>query len=66
MIIDTDYYNNASNEGEIFFQIINFSPVNIELHKGDIIGQAILLPYGIVDNDTAENNRIGGFGSTGV
>ena len=28
-IIDADYYNNESNEGEIFLQIINLSPFNI-------------------------------------
>jgi dUTP pyrophosphatase len=28
-IIDADYYNNESNEGEIFFQIYNLSPYNI-------------------------------------
>lgn len=65
-IIDADYYNNVDNEGLIFFQIINFSPVDIELHKGDIIGQAILLPYGTTTDDIAVNERIGGLGSTGV
>ena len=28
-IIDSDYYNNESNDGEIMFQLINFSPYNI-------------------------------------
>jgi len=28
-IIDADYYNNESNEGEIFFQVINLSPLAI-------------------------------------
>jgi dUTP pyrophosphatase len=28
-IIDADYYNNPSNEGEIFLQIYNLSPFNI-------------------------------------
>ena len=27
-IIDADYYNNPSNEGEIFLQLINLSPFN--------------------------------------
>ena len=35
-IIDADYYNNPDNEGEIFFQMINLSPYDIQLHKGDI------------------------------
>ena len=42
MIIDSDYYNNPNNEGEIFFQVINLSPYDIILQKGDTIGQGII------------------------
>lgn len=63
-IIDEDYYNNPDNEGEIFFQVINFSPVPIMLHKGDIIGQGIIKKYGIAANDNPEGKRVGGLGST--
>lgn len=65
-IIDADYYNNPDNEGEIFFQLINLSPVAIELKKGDIIGQGIIKKYLITDDDKATGERIGGFGSTSV
>jgi dUTP pyrophosphatase len=37
-IIDADYYQNSSNEGHIYFQLINLSPFPIVLKKGDIIG----------------------------
>lgn len=63
-IIDADYYNNQDNEGEIFFQIINLSPIPILLKKGDIIGQGVILKYGLTDDDLVEKLRIGGFGST--
>ena len=63
-IIDSDYYNNPDNEGEIFFQIINLSPVSIILHKGDIIGQGIIQRYEVTDDDYADGVRQGGFGST--
>ena len=63
-IIDADYYNNPDNEGEIFFQIINLSPVPIALHKGDVIGQGIIQKYEVTDDDMAEGLRQGGFGST--
>lgn len=59
-----DYYNNPDNEGEIFFQVINLSPFPIYLKKGDIIGQAILLPYATLDLDLSGGDRTGGFGST--
>lgn len=65
-IIDADYCNNPDNEGEIFFQMINLSPYDIQLHKGDIIGQGIIKPYLVTDNDNATGARMGGFGSTSV
>ena len=37
MIIDADYADNPSNEGMIYFQVINLSPFPIKLKKGDII-----------------------------
>ena len=64
-IIDADYADNPDNEGEIFFQVINFSPVPIMLHKGDIIGQGIIKRFEVTDDDATKNvARVGGFGST--
>ena len=65
-IIDKDYYNNPDNEGHIFFQIINLFPHDIILHRGDKIGQGIVLPYYLTEGDTADGLRAGGFGSTGA
>ena len=62
--IDADYYNNSSNEGEIFFQVFNLSPFAIQIKKGEAIGQGTILPYFITENDNASGERIGGFGST--
>ena len=63
-VIDADYYNNPDNEGHIFFQIINLSPVPIILKKGDAIGQGIIKPYLKTEDDNSTATRIGGFGST--
>ena len=63
-IIDEDYYNNPDNEGHIYFQIINLSPFDIQLKRGDIIGQGIIHKYEIADGDEANSIRNGGFGST--
>ena len=65
-IIDADYYNNVDNEGEIFLQLINLAPFDIVLHKGDIVGQAIIKPYLTTEDDIASGERLGGFGSTSV
>ena len=63
-VIDADYYNNPDNEGEIFFQIYNLSPFNIQIKKGEAIGQAVILPYGVTEDDVAGGERTGRFGST--
>lgn len=63
-VIDRDYYNNESNEGHIFFQIINLSPFDIQLKKGDKIGQGIIHNYIVADNSARGGQRTGGFGST--
>lgn len=63
-IIDSDYYNNPDNEGEIFFQIINLFPFPIQLKRGDTIGQGIIKRYETTDDDRAGGPRMGGFGST--
>lgn len=63
-IIDADYADNEDNEGEIFFQLINLSPFDILIKKGEKIGQGILIPYLTTDDDEATGKRTGGFGST--
>lgn len=65
-IIDADYYNNPDNEGEIFFQIINLSPLPIYLKAGDRIGQGIIHRYEKTADDEVTDTRTGGFGSTGA
>ena len=64
-IVDADYAGNPENDGEIFFQMINLSPFAIELKKGDRIGQGVIHNYSVTDDDKSENERIGGYGSTG-
>ena len=63
-IIDADYYNNPDNEGHIYFQLINLSPFPIKIQKGEAIGQGIIQPYGVTEDDNVWTERVGGFGST--
>ena len=63
-VIDKDYYGNPDNDGHIMFAFYNIKEEDIEIKKGDIIGQAIFQKYFITDDDTAEGERLGGFGST--
>ena len=64
-IIDSDYYENEDNDGHFMFAYYNFFDHDVEIKKGDCIGQAIFMQYLIVDNDEATGVRKGGFGSTG-
>lgn len=63
-LIDSDYYNNPDNEGHFFFAYFNCSDHDIEVKKGDVIGQVVFQKYLIVDDDNAKGVRTGGFGST--
>lgn len=64
-IIDSDYYDNPDNEGEIGFLVYNLGPT-LCIHKGDKIGQGIFTKFLKTDDDNASGSRSGGFGSTGV
>ena len=63
-IVDSDYYNNEDNDGHFYFAYFNCSDHDIEVKKGDVIGQVVFQKYLTVDNDNATGKRTGGFGST--
>jgi dUTP pyrophosphatase len=63
-LIDSDYYENPDNDGHFFFAYFNCSDHDIEIKKGDVIGQVVFTKYLVVDNDNATGERKGGFGST--
>ena len=63
-LIDNDYYGNSDNDGHFYFSYFNCSDHDIEIKKGDVIGQVVFTKYLICDNDCASGIRKGGFGST--
>ena len=63
-VIDKDYYGNPDNDGHIMFAFYNIKDEDVEIKKGEAVGQAVFQKYLVVDNDNAEGERIGGFGST--
>ncbi|QGV05000.1 dUTP diphosphatase [Lactobacillus acetotolerans] len=64
-VIDSDYYNNPNNEGEISVQIINYGVRPMRIHKGDRIAQGIFMKYLKTDDDQpVSRKRVSGFGST--
>lgn len=60
-VIDADYYH-AANEGHIMAQVHVRADMKIE--SGQAFMQGIILPYYTVEEDTVDNERVGGFGST--
>lgn len=63
-IIDKDYYGNPDNDGHFMFSFFNIKSEDVQIKKGDAIGQAIFEKYFVTDDDVAEGTRTGGFGST--
>ena len=65
-VIDKDYYGNSSNDGHIMFAFFNITNEDIQIKKGDCIGQCMFKKYLLADDDISSDiQRIGGFGSTG-
>jgi dUTP pyrophosphatase len=63
-VVDSDYYENPDNDGHIMFAFFNFKAEDIEIKKGERIGQGMFQKYLVTDNDIAGGERTGGFGST--
>ena len=63
-VVDSDYYGNSDNDGHIMFAFFNIKDEDIEIKKGERIGQGIFQKYLIIDDDGALGERKGGFGST--
>lgn len=63
-IIDSDYYENPGNDGNIGFRLLNLGSTPYEIKVGDRIGQGVFLKYGTTTNDNTTATREGGFGST--
>ena len=63
-IIDSDYYNNPDNEGHMFIALKNEGEKVFKVEKGEKYAQGIFQKYLLTDDDMADGDRLGGFGST--
>ena len=63
-VVDKDYYGNPDNDGHIMFAFYNIKDEDVTIKKGEAIWQGIFQKYFVADNDQAEGERLGGFGST--
>lgn len=65
-IIDSDYYSNEGNDGNIGICLYNTTYAPREIKKGERIAQGIFKKYLIADDDVCLNDvRVGGIGSSG-
>lgn len=64
-IIDSDYFY-SDNEGHMFIKVTNDSREDktVELSAGAAFAQGIFIPFGITVDDSCNEQRNGGFGST--
>ena len=62
--IDSDYYSNIANDGNIGIKLLNLGKTPYDIKIGDRIGQGMFVKFGTVKNDNAKGIRSGGFGST--
>ena len=63
-VIDSDYYNNEENEGEIMVVLYNYGDETQTIAAGERIVQGIFTKYFLIDNDGTTKERTGGTGST--
>ena len=63
-IIDSDYYENPDNDGNIGIFLKNISNETQHIKRDDKIAQGIFMEYLKIDNDKTTAERQGGFGST--
>lgn len=65
-IIDSSYYENVSNDGNIGICLVNMGDKIQKIEKGERIAQGIFTKYLIADDDIClKLERTGGFGSSG-
>ena len=64
-IIDSSYYNNPSNDGNIGIALHNTTDKVVELKQGERVIQGIFMNYLVADEDyVIHENRVGGIGSS--
>lgn len=63
-VIDSDFYNNVDNEGNICFVLENNGNEDFVIEKGTRFAQGVFMKYLVTDDDNCGGARNGGIGST--
>ena len=65
-IIDSSYYNNEGNDGNIGVSLVNTTGKTVTLAEGSRFAQGIFVKYLVADEDNVlASGRAGGIGSSG-
>ncbi|NCB66921.1 MAG: dUTPase [Bacilli bacterium] len=64
-VIDADYYNNATNDGNIGIGLYNYGTEPVTIEAGERVCQGVVVQFKTAETDTASGKRTGGHGSTG-
>ena len=65
-VVDSDYFGNADNDGNIGFGYYNILPWDVKIKRGQKIGQGVFFSFLKTSEETEPRaSRNGGFGSTG-
>ena len=64
-VIDADFANNLENDGNIGAKFMNIGDKKYYVKKGERCMQGIFLKYYTTDDDNADGERGGGYGSSG-
>lgn len=63
--IDADYYNSKNEDGNIGVFLKNISDETLVINKGERIAQGAFFNFLVSDNGNTDEERVGGYGSTG-
>lgn len=64
-IIDSSFYNNPSNNGNIGIALHNTTDKAVEIERGERVIQGVFMKYLVADEDNViHQDRVGGIGSS--
>ena len=64
--VDSDFYSNESNDGNIGVFLKNISDKPLTISKGERVAQGAFFNFLVADNGNTDDDRVGGWGSTNV
>ena len=65
-VIDSDYYSNKDNDGNIGIALHNYTDKIVKIEKGERVCQGVFIPFLVADNGNTDIERNGRVGSTGT